>query len=340
MINSLENLNRPEMNVTMTKSRIENNNHISSDSDDCSVVFSNNKDLENSNTDLENGAIVSQESSEPVLNKLIINLENSNKYYSMLNSELLIDDIIELPEYNKARELLQKIKSGDINNITRLEEFEFKNYLEIQIAKFAPMKIESKFILIIYIMFYSKYHLTYNSKYYYWDGSNIIIPSFKDFHDIMKYYLKINEGTFTKYITWIGFTLNRSGSNYCKILSNQYFSNNVLNLQHINNLFLSKMNLTSKTSNIRQKEKRRISYNEDSDNSNNSTEPQLKKNRKSNNFNELDEEVENLISKTLRLVKTKDEIDDLHFYYKLRDNVVNKINMILEAQLITNITNK
>lgn len=255
------------------------------------------------------------------------NLCSDTRYYSMIKPELLIVDIIELPEYSSAKNLLGKIKSGNIERITRSEEDNFNIYLNKQITELnssLEIKIESKFILILYIMFYSKYHLTHNFKYYYWNNFNIIITSWKTFSLIIKYYFKFNESTFIKYIGWIGFI----GSN-TNIVKKKYscdnFTNTNVDLNSLDIIFKNRMrqkHLIEKESNSI-KNKRKIE-NQNTD--------FVKRNKQIISGDLLERKLDNLIDNALELIKSTKKLDDLASCELLKNRFVHKINQILEKK--------
>lgn len=262
---------------------------------------------------------------------------DTSKYYSMINPSLLIKDIIELPEYKTPRDLLEKIKSGNIDNITRLEELGFKDYLKKQLMIFKELKIKSKFILTIYIMFYSKYHLTHNFKYYYWENSKIMIPSWKEFNKMTKYYLKINDITFLKYVGWINFINSSKKSSDIKIFYSEDFSNTVQNLKNLDKMF------TDKSNNIdlyKFRSLKRKGYETEYDEDEYEYEDTYKKipRKKKKIESKYDEnEVNHLIDSALNLIKTKKNYDELNSLHLIRDNVLRRINVILEKEVLTNL---
>ncbi len=112
-------------------------------------------------------------------NELELNIEEpTDIHYSMVKKELLIENEIIMEEkYIKARELMEKIKSDKIDEITREEEENFKLYLIEQRQEISDKyngSVSNYFILNFYIMFYSKYHMICNKSIYKWSDCGSI----------------------------------------------------------------------------------------------------------------------------------------------------------------------
>ncbi len=347
-------------NNTEPKSKPVDETDVDNSEDSDNSVYSNgsdssvnklNLDTEFTKNELKKHETTVTEESEEKKN-LELKVENQqvidNKYYSMIKPELLINDIIDYPQYTASRTLLLKIQSGKIDEITRAEADNFTLYLQMQISNLNSLmvtKIKKKFILILYIMLYSKYHLSHNFRYYQWEGSKIIIHSWKNLNIITKYYFRFNEDTFTKYIGWINF-VNSSPVRDRKVFTCTHFTNNMADLISLDFIFNTKMHTrtnkiqepnTTQEPNSSNITKRKL----DNQSPNSALAENAVKRTKLVNLNDstdlFEQKLDELITNAFELIKSNKKLEDLACYELLQNRLSRKINPILEKQVIISI---
>ncbi len=343
---------------------IEENNNSNNCITDCNssninncTNNSSNKSEKNSTDDSENKSENDSEnkSENDLVNNNIDNTNSSNtnikdenmiifdKYISNIKSELLFDIFFNINENKDAIHLLYKIKENLIEQILEKEIICFKKYLkELILLIKSKFGIESDFVATIYIMFYSKDHLFFNKKNYYWYGSKLIID-IANFEKIIKFYYDVKIETLITYFRFCGFQTTKylKGT---KGYVHENFSNTQLNLNELDDNFQSRMGKNNEKKFFENLEKKVIgtlNILSSPTNVNNSSSP-INVNNSSQNLNQNLEsnDIDVLLNSAINLVKNSNNMDEISSLIEIKKIIDNKIAMCIAERMVSSSSNQ